>query len=464
MPISSAKHSIAVLPFVDLSPAKDHEYLCDGIAETLINALSGIKDLHIPARTSAFSFKAKDIDIREIGQKLNVETLLEGSVQVAGDRLRISARLSNVDDGYQLWSESYERGLDDVFAVQDDIALKIVKALKIELLDEKETQIVIRYTEDTEAYQLYLKGRYFWNRRTEDGFKKAIDYLEQAIEKDPSYALAYAGLADCYNMLGNYGYLMPKEAYPKAKEAAKKALEIDDTLAEAHASLAWALMDYDWDWEGAEREFKKAIELNPGYATGHQWYAFYLIRIGRHDDSMAEIRLAKELDPLSLVINRNVGTLLFCVRQYDQAIEALQNTLEMDASFSYTHHYLGRAYLQKFMYEEAMAEFQAEMLLEHSDADQIFCGIIKERMGKKGEVQRMLDDRIKQSEKEYVPPYYIAWLYLVLGKNDQGFKWLDKAVKERDSELFYLKTDPRLDPIRSDPRFKALLKKVGLDK
>ncbi|MBA7667552.1 hypothetical protein ES703_75646 [subsurface metagenome] len=280
VPISSAKHSIAVLPFVDLSPAKDHEYLCDGIAETLINALSGIKDLHIPARTSAFSFKAKDMDIREIGQKLNVETLLEGSVQVAGDRLRISARLSNVDDGYQLWSESYERGLDDVFAVQDDIAQKIVKALKIELLDEKETQIVIRYTENTEAYQLYLKGRYFWNNRTEDGFTKAIDYLEQAIEKDPSYALAYAGLADCYNTLGNYGYLMPKEAYPKAKEAAQKALSIDNMLAEAHTSLAFALMAYDWDWEGAEREFKKAIELNPGYATGHQWYAIYLIGRG----------------------------------------------------------------------------------------------------------------------------------------------------------------------------------------
>jgi len=288
IPALAGKSSIAVLPFEDLSPQKNQGFLCEGFTESLINALTKVEDLRVPARTSSFSFEGKEQDIHEIGEKLNVKTVLRGSLQKSENRLRITAQLIDVVDESILWSEQYNRELEDVFKIQDEISLAIVDKLKGELLREERSKLTKRYTESIEAYNLYLKGRFFWNQRTIDGFKKGIEYFEQSIKKDPSYALAYSGLADCYNMLGEYDYLPPKEAYPKAKEAAQKALSIDSTLAQAHTSLAYVLLAYELDLNGAKKKYERAIQLNPNYGSAHQWYANCLSVLGRHDEAIAE--------------------------------------------------------------------------------------------------------------------------------------------------------------------------------
>ena len=458
IPLVPSKPSIAVLPFDDLSPQKDQGYLCDGFAESLINALTKVEGLHVPARTSTFSFKDKEQDIQEIGEKLNVKTVLEGSVQKAGNRVRITAKLINIADESLLWSEQYNRELDDVFAIQDEISLAIVDKLKVKLMGREKAKLVKRPTENLKAYTLYLKGRLYWRKRTYKDLMKGLEYFELAIKEDPYYALAYTGIADSYQILSNNGFIPSKEGYPKAKEAALKALEIDNTLAEAFASLAIIKSDFDWeDWEGAEREFKRAIELNPGYATAHHWYAFFLMYIARHDEAIKEIKLAQQLDPLSPRINANVGHMLFYARRYDEAIKALKNAIEMFPDHTIGYTYLGYVYLQKSMYEEALEQFQ-------KGNSQGGLGITYAKMGKRDEAQQVLDDLIKLSMQKYVWPYDLALLYFALGENDQGFKWLDKAYEERDIGLCYLKAEPMLDSVRSDPRFKALLKKVGLEK
>jgi len=468
---SKPQPSIAVLPFVNLSADPEQEYFCDGMAEGVINALTHVEDLRVVARTSAFAFKGKQEDIREIGKKLNVETLLEGSVRKVGNRVRIAAQLVNVADGYHLWSEKYDRDIgelccpEDIFAIQDEISMSIVDKLKVKLLGKEKAKLIKRHTHDIDAYNLYLKGRFFWNKRTEENLKKAIKYFEQAIEKDPLYALAYAGLADSYITLEDYSSIPPKEIYPRAKKVAQKAVEIDDTLAEAHTSLA-SIADRGWDWEGAEREFKQAIELNPNYATAHHWYAIYLMYMARLDEAIEEIKRARGLDTLSLIINRNVALVFYYARQYSQAIDAVQKTLEMDPSFSLTHATLGRVYLQKSMYEEALAEFQKERELLGVWDQQLesWLGITYAKMGKGGDAQKVLDDLIKRSKQAYLSPCCIALVYFALGEKDQGFKWLNKAYQEHSSCLIEIKVDPGFDSVRSDPRFKALLKKIGLEK
>jgi serine/threonine-protein kinase len=457
VPAPADKHSIAVLPFVDLSPTKEHEYLCDGVAETLINALSGVKDLHVPARTSAFYFKDKDLDVREIGQKLNVEAVLEGSVQVVGDRLRMTARLSNVDDGYQLWSESYERGFEDVFAVQDDIAQKIVKALKIELIGEEEAKIVKHYTKSREAYDLYTRGIYFLNKRGKENLEKSVEYFQEAIEKDTNYALAYVGLAESYITLGDWGYLPPKEAFPKAREAAERALEIDDSLAEAHSALACVKYIFDWDWEGAEEGFKLAISLNPNYALAHKEYGEYLVKLGRFEEALQELERAKELDPFSLIILA-IGTWPYRYSgQYDKAIEQLKKVLEMEPDFLPAQSYLGSCYFWKGMYEEAL-----EMYRKHNN--QYAVGNTYAKMGKLDEARKILKNYIERAKQgDYRPSYGIAILSFLLGEEEQGFRWLEKAYEYKDEGMVFLKVGRAFDSVRSDLRFKAMLKKVGLD-
>ena len=458
--------SIAVLPFTDLSADKDQEYFCDGMAEEIINALTHVESLRVVARTSAFSFRGKEIDIRDIGKKLSVGTVLEGSVRKAGNRLRISAQLVNVTDGYHLWSEKYDRNIGDVFAIQDEISLAIVDKLKVKLLGGEKAKLVKRHTEDQEAYNLYLKGRYFWNKRTEEDLTKGIKYFEQAIEKDPHYAPAYAGIADSLSVLTAYDYLPSKEASPRAKEAALKALEIDGSHAEARTSLALIKEFYDWDWVGADREFKKIIGLNPNYATARHWYALILLDMARFDEAVKEIRKAQELDPLSLVISRTVGRVYFYARQYDQAIDALQKTLEMDPNCSWAHLHLGLVYLQKSMYEEALAEFQKEKHLSKRWDRGLECylGISYAKMGRRVELQKVLDDLAERSKQAYVAPIPPALMYFALGENDQGFEWLEKAYEERNPSLCQLKIEPEFDRVRSDPRFIKLLKKVGLEK
>ena len=464
-PIPPAKKSIAVLPFVDLSQAKDHEYLCDGISETLINSLTNIEGLWVPARTSSFFFKGKTQDIQEIGQKLEVENVLEGSVQVSGDDLRVTARISSVTDGRQVWSEIYNRKMEGVFAIQDDIAQAIVKALKIKLLSEEEAPLVKNYTENLEAYSLYLQGRSLWNKRGEESLTKSIEYFEKAIVIDPAYALAYAGLADAYSILGNNSIWPPEKAYPKAKEAALKALEIDNKLAEAHCSLAAILMDYDWDFIGSEKEFKLAVELNPGYANAHHWYAFLLSSLGRHEEAIAEIKTARNLDPLSPRISANVGLLLCFARRYEQALEELKRALEVDPSHGAIYGYIGNASEALGKYEEAIQSYLRAIEIgkgSKDDSDNLACCYAL--MGKREEARKILNNMIEQSRQTYVSPELIAEIYAALGEKDQVFTWLEKAFQERDVGLItYLNGRQRFDPVRSDPRFRALLKKIGLE-
>ncbi len=468
---TKAQPSIAVLPFVNLSGDPEQEYFCDGMAEEIINGLTHVEGLRVVARTSAFSFRGKKIDIREIGSRLNVETLLEGSVRKAGNRVRITAQLISVADGYHLWSEKYDRDIgelccpEDIFAIQDEISLAMVEELKGKLLREERAAIVKRHTKDLEAYDLYLKGRYFWNQRTEESLRKSIQYFRHSIEKDPSYALAYAGLADSYTTVQDYGSVPPKDINPKAKEAALKALEIDDTLAEAHTSLAQTLFR-EWDWESAEKEYRRAIELNPNYPTAHHWYALFLMYLARFEEAIEEIEFARRLDALSLVINRNVALVYFSARQYDRALDAINRAFEIDPDFSMTHSTLGMIYLEKSMYDQALTEFQKERALsgvwDHELENLI--GMTYAKMGKRTKAREVLDGLVKRWKQEYASPFYIARLYFALKESDQGFKWLNQAYQERDSCLLEIKVDPGFDNVRSDARFWALLKKMRLEK
>jgi TolB-like protein/Tfp pilus assembly protein PilF/predicted Ser/Thr protein kinase len=463
--------SIAVLPFTNLSADKEQEYFCDGMAEEIINALTHVEGLRVVARTSAFSFRDKEVDIREIGRKLNVETLLEGSVQKAGNRLRITAQLTNVADGYHLWSEKYDRDAgkescpEDIFCIQDEISLAVVNNLKVRLLGKQKAKLIKRHTEAIDAYSLYLKGRYFWNKRAGESLKKAVGYFEQAIEKDPDYALAYAGLADSYILLAEYSLLPPIDAFPRAKAAVMKALEIEETLAEAHTSLAFVKTLSDWDWMGAEKQFKQAIEFNPGYATAHQWYAEHLTMKGQYAEAIAELKRAKELDPLSLIIGVASAVTLFCgTRRYDQVIEECQKVLEMDPNFGGALNVLGMVFRERAMYEEAIEAFQKARTFDKGNTwVTAELGHVLAVSGNSREAQKVLDELEQLSKRSYVPPDNIALVYLGLGKINLTFEYLEKAYEDRSVGLCWLKADPIFDSVRSDPRFTALLKRIGLE-
>jgi serine/threonine protein kinase/Tfp pilus assembly protein PilF len=467
-PEGKSSPSIAVLPFENMSADPDQEYFCDGLAEELINALTQIEDLHVVARTSAFSFKGQQLDIREIGRKLNVATVLEGSVRKAGNRLRVTAQLVKVADGYHLWSERFDRELDDVFAIQDEITLAIVDELKPRLLGEDKAKLARRRAVDLEAYNLYLRGRWFRNQLTQEGFKKAIECFNQAIEKEPDYAPAYAGLAFCYTLLPVYGPFEPIKTIPKAREAALRALQIDDNLAEAHMSMAEIRSIYDWDRESGGREFKRAVELNPGDAFSRHRYAIFLMYMGRHDEAINEAERALELDPLSFPCNRDAGVVFCLAKEPDRAINVIRRTLEMDPNCSGAHLLLGIAYWFKSEYEEATAELQIEM--EDSGgrdtAAQAMVGAIYALTGRRDEGMRIREDLLERSRREYVPAFFPAILSFALGETDRGFELLDKAYEEHDTFLSFLKTPFLLDlsDLRSDPRYIAMLKKIGLDK
>jgi serine/threonine-protein kinase len=468
VPEEDPSPSIAVLPFVNMSADPEQEYFCDGLAEELINALTQLEGLHVVARTSAFFFKGKDVKIRDVGRELNVETVLEGSVRKAGNRVRITAQLVKVDDGYHLWSEKYDRHMEDIFAIQDEISETILDRLKPKLLEKAKPELRKRQTVDLKAYNLYLKGRWFFNKQTGQGLKTAIECFEEAIEKAPDFALAYSGLADSYLMLPYYELVAPNEIYPKAREAALKALEIDDTVAEAHTSLAGIKGIYDWDWESAEKSFGTALELNPGYTTAHQWHAMQLTFRGRFDEAIAEMNQALELDPLSLYVNRDAGVMFFFAHKLDRAIEVLRRTLELDPNYGGAHFFLGLAYWLNSMHEEAIAEFEEErkvagrldLVLE------TWLGNIDALMGRTEEARQVLKKMMQRSRTDYVPSGFIAVLSFSLGEIDQGFEWLERAYKERDSFLCFLKVDPyyELFNLHSDSRYQEMLKKVGLDK
>jgi TolB-like protein/Tfp pilus assembly protein PilF len=456
--------SIAVLPFENVGGDPDAEYLSDGITENLINSLSKLPGLRVVSRSSAFSFKGKGISPREAGRELEVGAVLTGRVQQRGDTLVIGVELVDVGQDAQLWGEQYTRPTSDVFAMQEEISRAIAGNLRLRLTGEEEARLARRETENTEAYDLYLKGRYFWNKRTREELIKGIDFFQQAIEIDPTYALAYAGLADSYYLLATpeYGAMAPRDGMPKAKAASLKALEIDDTLAEPHVTLAVIRMDYDWNLLGSEREFKRALELNPRYPTAHHWYAYNLLVDRRYEEAIAEIMKARELDPLSLIISADVGYVLLVGRRYDQAIHELRKTIEMDVNFAVAHWNLGLAYEQKAMYAEAIAEFEKAIALSRgSSVYMAALGHAYAASERRAEALKIVRQLKESAERRYISPLVIAVVYAGLGAKSEVFDWLEKAYEERASLPTAIGVDPRFDPLRDDPRFQSLLRRLN---
>jgi TolB-like protein/DNA-binding winged helix-turn-helix (wHTH) protein/tetratricopeptide (TPR) repeat protein len=455
--------SVAVLPFVNASSDPDTEYLNDGIAETLIGQLSQIPRLKVMARSTVVRYKGSDIDPQQVGRDLNVRAVLTGKVSQRGETLTISMELIDVRDGSELWGGRYNRKLTEILAVQEDIAREVTGKLRLRLVGEEEKRLTAHVTQNAEAYELYLKGRYHWNKRTPDGIRKAIESFQQAIERDPSYALAYAGLADCYHVPANP--LPPKERMPLAKAAAMKALQLDETLVEAHTTLARVLFAYDWDWPAAEKEFKRAIELNPRYAPAHQWYGGCLSSVGRFREADAEKKRALDLEPLSLVINFEVGLASYFARDYDQAIDRFRKTLELDANFPPPYTFLAASYEQKGMFQEAIAASRRAVTVTQGPPKALaMAGLahIYAVSGRKTEARTILAELQTLSEHKYVPATDTALIYAGLGEKDKSFAWLDKAYEEHSFTLSNVKVEPRFAPLRSDSRFADLLRRIGL--
>ncbi len=427
------------------------------MAEELISALSRIPGLNVASRTSAFAFKGKEQDVRSIGQRLQVTHVLEGSVRKSGERLRVTVQLTAVRDGYQLWTQRYDRDFTDVFAIQDDIARSVVNALKVQLGDQTTGQLFQRRAENLEAYHLYLKGQFFWNQRHKGGLRKALECYNEAIAIEPTYAQAYAGLAGCFVTLAAFTYAAPQEAFPKARAAAQKALQLDESLAEAHTTLGVIALLHDWDWPTAEREHLRALELNSGYPTGHSWYSFCLMAVGRVEEALAEQELARVLDPLSLMINTLSGAALYYARRFDEARDRLLKTVDMDPNFGTAYSYLGLALEQLSLHDDAIArlhEARALMDLPMVVANMAHAYAVA---GRRDEARELLLELDGMATQRYVSPFHTAAVHVGLGDHDQALTWLAKAVADRDAWVQYLTRDPRLDPLHTDSRFTKLL-------
>jgi len=452
--------SIAILPLVNVTGDPEAEYLCDGITETIINTLSQLPKIRVMARSTVFRYKGQIVDPQSVGADLNVRAVLTGRLILRGETLHIQVELVDVKDGSQLWGDRYSKMLSDIFEVQDEIAREISTKLRVRLIDTEKKRLAKRYTKNTEAYTLYLRGRYHWNKRTEEGFYKAIDYFEQAIRQDPNLALAYSGLSDSYSLLAGFHYMDMAEGYARARDLAVRSLEIDDSLAEGHASLAIVRYRVDWNWYETEREFRRAIELNPGYTMAHHWYAVYLVMMGKFEQAVAEIERAIELDPLSLVVNWTRGFLYYYLRRYDEAIDYLHKTLDLEPDFSRAYYDLGIIYVQKGMIQEASEEFRkwGESNERHAATDAMF-GYAYAVTGRTGEAQQILKQFEKTPEGS---AYSVALICVALGQTDDAFAWLEKSLQAREDGLVSLKVNPRFDPLRSDPRFESLLLRIGL--
>lgn len=461
----TGKITLVVLPFENMSADPEQEYFSDGLTEEMITQLAGLypQRLGVIARTSAMHYKGRDTTIDQVSRELGVDYVLEGSVRHAGDRVRISAQLIQVGDQTHLWAESYERDLADVFAIQSEVAGRVAHSLEVELLPTQQGALARAPTTIPAAHEAYLKGRYFWHKFAGEGFRKSCEYFEQAIERDPAYGLAYAGLAEAYTTLGFFSVLPPKEAFPRAKEAARKALEIDETIVEAHGSLGISSLFFDWDWSASERHFKRAIELAADYGLARLRYGLLLMALERLEEALTQEKRALELDPLSLLINWVVGWVFYCQRQYDQAAEHCCKTLELDPNFIMAHWQLGRTYLQETMYEEAIKEFQKAVDLSGRNPAHIAAlGHAYAVAGKKGEARKILEELKGQSKQRYVPSYAVATVYTGLGEKEQALEWLGKASEERFGWLVFLNVEPIFDNLRPDPRFEELLRRVGL--
>ncbi len=454
--------ALAVLPFSNESGNPDIEYLSDGMTEMLISNLSQLPNLKVKARTSVFRYKGKEVSVQQIGRELKVKAILSGRVVQRGQDLLLSLWLVDTDTEENVWSKQYNRKMSDLITLQSEIAKDVADNLKIKLSGADEQQLNKQYTADVEAYQLDLKGRFFWNRRTEEGLRKGIEYFEQAMSRDPGYSLAYVGLADSYNLLGFYGFLPPKEAFPKAKAAARQALALNEKLAEAHNSLAYAVLYYDWDFMTAEKEFTRAIELNPKYPIAHQWYGNLLTATGRWEEAIQEFKRAQELDPLSLVITAVPAWTYYYARQYDRGVEPCLKAIEMDENFALAHDWLGQVYERKGMYEKAIAAFKKGLTILSNDPETAaLLAHAYAVSGNKREAQVILDDLLEHLSQRYVSPYHIATVYVGLGNKVRALKWLETAFNDRQNMLILLKHDPRMDNLRSDPRFGELLRRIA---
>jgi TolB-like protein/Tfp pilus assembly protein PilF len=464
-PAAYSLNSIAVLPFLDHSPNGDQEYFCDGMTEELINALTKLRGLHVAAWTSALRLRGKAQDVVEIAEQLKVGTIVAGSVRKAGERLRITVQLIGTADGCYLWSEIYDRELKDVFSIQEEISQAIVAKLKVQIAGGQSKHLIRRYTESFEAYNLYLKGRYHWNQRSERSLRKGIEYFEQSIALDPKFAPAYSGLADSYSLLGNYGVLPAKKVKVKALIAAENAVAIDPTLAEAHTALGHVRATYNWDWPGAREEYQTAISLNPSYATVHHWYAItYLAPLGLLDAALAEMEKAEELNPVSVSIKRDIAVILYTNRQYWEAVEQSKGAIELDRGFHGAYWALGMAYEGLALHAEAVAAFQRGLELS-PDTTRLLgaLGHAYGCWGKYAEANGILDRLNGLAAEGYVSPFDFALVHLGLGELDSFFEWLELAYRARCYELVAMRVDPKFDGVRGDQRFVKMLRRLGLE-
>jgi TolB-like protein/Tfp pilus assembly protein PilF len=456
--------SLVVLPLENLSGDKEQDYFADGMTDDLIANLAKIRSLRVISRSTAMAYKGTHKPLPQIANELNVDAVVEGTVMRVGNRVRITAELVQVSTDRHLWADTYEGQIGDVLSLQNRVSSAIVDQIRINLTPEDKERLAKNPSVSPEAYEEYLKGRYYWNKRSGEGFAKAIKYFENATHRDPQYALAYAGLADCYGIIGAtiYGSIPAAEAAPKAKAAAIRALEIDPSLAEAQISLATAKFNYDWDWAGAAEGFRRAIQLDPSYATAYQRYSLYSIAMGRFDDSLEQIKKARDLEPLSISINASFGWRLYLARDYDRSIAQLRDTLEMDPAYEWAHLTLGQAYEQKGQYDLALEELHRALDISHSSPLMVSALAHAYALsGNYSEALMLLAQLDALSKKQYVSPFYVAIVYLGLGKNDAAMNWLQKAYADRSNGLVFLKVEPELDPLRSDRRFISLLRKLN---
>jgi len=451
------------LPFENASRDSEHEYLSDGIAGSLINILATVPKLRVMAQSTVFRYKGREIDPQAVGRDLNVRAVLTGRLIESGGSLRIGVELVDVATGTQLWGAQYDRKPGDIFAIQDEISNEISGKLRLQLTRAEKKRLTRRHTEDAEAYRLYLQGRHHWSRWTEEGFYKAIEYFQQAVVKDPRYALAYTGLADSYVLLGWNSYLAPNEAFPKGKVAAMTALQLDPDLGEAHTPLAAVLWLHDWKWQEAQAEFQRSLELNPTYPTANHWYAEYVMTMGRQVEAIAKMKNSQELDPLSLIINVAIGWASYMARQYDEALEQLLRTVELDPNYPVTHWILGLLYRKTGHYESAITEGEKGVNL--SGGSPLMRAALAHTYGKSGrakEAVQLLDDLTKLAMHKYVASYFFAGIYIGLGEDDRAIECLEKSYEEHSHWLIYLHIDPSMDDLRNNPRFQDLLQRVGL--
>ena len=459
--------SLVVLPLENLSGDKDQEYFADGMTDDLIANLAKIHSLRVISRSTAMTYKGRHKPLSQIASELNVDAVVEGTVLRVGDRVRITAELVQVSTDRHLWADTYESQMGDILALQNRVSSAIVNEIRINLTPEDQKRLAKNPAVAPEAYENYLKGRYYWNKRSDENLTRAIGYFEDATHQAPNYSLAYAGLADCYAIISAeiFGTMSAEQAAPKAKAAALRALELDPTLAEAETSLATVSFNYDWNWSAAAAGFAKAIRDNPSYATAYQRYSLYLMAMGRPDDSVEQINKARELDPLSISINFSLGWRFYMARQYDRAIQQLRDTLEMDPSYELPHLVLGLSYAKKGDFGLAIPELRKAVELSHGTP--LMTSALANayaRSGNMTEAQRLLAELSSESKKQYVSPYYFAVVYVGLGKPEEAIDWLEKAFLDRSNGLVFLKAEPGLDDLRSNPRFVALQQKLSFPK